>query len=108
MTDAQGNDNPTWESWSDHAARNRRRREREAHPPTDCESMAACILGGIRDCTFGEAARWLADNPAEARRYLRAAQLAIDHRLYLDKLAEERATRLYFWLGGEAEALANA
>lgn len=80
----------------------------KSKPITQRESMAACILGGVMDTTWGEALVRLRFSPEAATPWLRAADLAMAHGPYLEKIRVAEAARLYCWLGGEAEELVDA
>ena len=77
-------------------------------------SMAACLAASDLDLTWGDALRWLetgywppyvhvAKPDREPYRYLRMAEMAIDHMPYLDAERADRVTGLHHWLGAEAE-----
>jgi len=78
-------------------------------------SMAACLAASDLDVTWDAALRWLetgrwyrgyggiAKPDREPHRYLRMAEMAIDHMPYLDAERADRVTGLHFWLGAEAE-----
>lgn len=73
-------------------------------PPTDVESMAACLLGEAMGWSYGHAMSCIRDAPEMYVQYLRLAQMAIDHMPYLEVLRAERADALRMWLGADADA----